>query len=172
MLTWKQAVQKVGQAKPHEMLAVATSLVAKISQTDAEQAVVRALMREAHAIERVAVRATEVSATSGTPGRTRVAFARISNEIKKSVGPILSELREGLHLEWTEELLGSRFTLRDGSSVTWGEATVAQHRDRVNIFMDNVAANMDGAARHNKAIRAIEEAGAVCLNDAIEGVAA
>jgi hypothetical protein len=57
-------------------------------------------------------------------------------------------------------------------SVTWGAATVAQHKERADMFMDNVAANMDGAARHNKAIRAIEEAGAKCLNEAVDGVAA
>jgi hypothetical protein len=171
-MTWKEAVGKVAKAKPHEMLAVAGKAALEVSEADRHQAVVRALMREAHVVERAEVRRTEVTATKGTPGRARAEFARISNEIKKSVGPILSQLREELRLEWTEELLESRFTLRDGLSVTWGAATVAQHKERADMFMDNVAANMDGAARHNKAIRAIEEAGAKCLNEAVDGVAA
>lgn len=167
-MTWKEAVQRVAKAEPSHMLAVATSLVEKIAKSDRDQAVVRTLMREAHIMERSEVRSTERSATRTTPGRSRTELARISNEIKKSVGPILVQLREDLRLEWTDDLLTSRFTLRDGSSVTWGEATVAQHKDRVDIFMDNVAANMDGAARHNKAIAAIEAAGVACLNDAVE----
>ena len=167
-MTWKEAVQKVAKAEPHQMLTVAGGLVVKIATPDKEQALVRALMREAHMVERVEVRAKELAAVRTTPGRTKAEVSQISNELKKRIGPVLEDWRKELRLEWRAELLASSFTLRNGASVTWGDATVAEHRERVDIFMGQVAAGVDGAARHNAAIRAIEAAGVSCLNEAIE----
>jgi len=73
--------------------------------------------------------------------------------------------KQALRMEWTRELLGAAFALRDGTIVTWGSATVAQHEDRIAMFTDNAVANIEGAARHQAAITELREKGLLCLNE-------
>lgn len=68
-------------------------------------------------------------------------------------------------LEWKEELLASRFTLSDGRSITWGEATEDQHQERIDMFLANAAANTEGAARHQKAIDDLHAHGVSTLRE-------
>jgi hypothetical protein len=72
-----------------------------------------------------------------------------------------------LKMEWTRELLQSAFALRDGSRVTWGAATIAEHRERIEIFVELADSNLKGAARHEAAITAIQRAGTTCLNEVV-----
>lgn len=83
----------------------------------------------------------------------------------------LDRYAEDLKVKWTDELLDTTFALRDGTTTTWGEATLEQHRQRKDIFMDNAHANMEGAARHEAAIRELESSGAPTLRE-LTGVAA
>lgn len=76
----------------------------------------------------------------------------------------IADWTEHIRMEWTQELLGSDFALRDGTRVTWGAATVAQHSERRAMFADNAKANLEGAARHQHAIQALTESGARSLN--------
>lgn len=94
-----------------------------------------------------------------------------AQRLSSNLRSILDAYTEEMRLEWTAELLGSEFALRDGTRVTWGEATVEQHSERVALFMDNAHANMEGAARHQKAIEALQSAKAPTLA-ALVGVAA
>lgn len=83
---------------------------------------------------------------------------------------VFEQYEADLKIQWTAELLASEFSLADGTRVTWGEATLAQHTARRDMFRDNAAANMEGAARHSAAIRELERSGADCLANV--GVAA
>lgn len=81
------------------------------------------------------------------------------------VGAITEQYASRLKIQWTEELLGSEFALPSGALVTWGEATVANHEARRDMFMANAQGNVEGAARHTAAIGALREAGASTLNE-------
>jgi hypothetical protein len=79
----------------------------------------------------------------------------------------LDRYTEEMRIQWTAELLDSTFTLTDGSSVRWGEATVEQHAERRQMFLNNAHANMEGAARHETAIRELTESGADSLREMV-----
>jgi hypothetical protein len=72
-----------------------------------------------------------------------------------------------LRMEWTEELLSSAFALPDGTLTTWGAATVADHEARRDMFTANAQANVEGAARHDAAIRELQDAGVSTLNELV-----
>lgn len=80
---------------------------------------------------------------------------------------IIDEYAEALKIEWTADLLASEFALPDGSRTTWGDASIAQHRARVEMFTSNAQANIEGAARHEKAIAELEAAGTPTLADLV-----
>lgn len=80
----------------------------------------------------------------------------------------LDRYTEDLKIEWTAELLSSSFALRDGTVVTWGEATADQHRERRKMFLTNAHVNMEGAARHEVAINELEKHGADRLIECVE----
>lgn len=79
----------------------------------------------------------------------------------------VDQFKSELKMEWTRELLASSFVLKSGERVTWGDATVAQHKERMAMFKEQARINMDGAERHKLAIQQIEEVGAKCLNEAV-----
>lgn len=79
----------------------------------------------------------------------------------------LDRYAEDLRVQWTSELLDSTFALRSGAVVTWGDATVEQHVERMDIFLKNAHANMEGAARHEIAIRELRESGAPSLREMV-----
>lgn len=65
-----------------------------------------------------------------------------------------------------EKLLKETFALGDGSSVTWGAATVADHVKRVQFLSTMVDGLRATAAKHQNAVATIEmTVGAKCLND-------
>lgn len=78
---------------------------------------------------------------------------------------LLEQYKETIRLELTEELLGSIFALGDGRRVTWGEATRAEHEQRIDMLAKNANANAAAAARHMAAVSMIEEAGVERLAD-------
>ena len=81
---------------------------------------------------------------------------------------MLNDYVSNLKIEWTTELLHSRFGLRDGTLVTWGQATIGQHQERHKMFSDNAIANIEGAARHQVAIDVLVKANKKCLNDYVQ----
>jgi len=82
---------------------------------------------------------------------------------------VLRELieRESEHvrLKTTRELLATMFALGDGTRTTWGAATVAQHRQRIESLTVNAAGIVETATRHRAAIRMIEDSGVKCLDE-------
>lgn len=83
---------------------------------------------------------------------------------------ILDDYAAALRVEWTSELLASEFAMPDGVRTTWGEATIDQHRERLAMFTANAQANIEGAARHQKAIDELSASGATSLRDLLAGV--
>lgn len=81
----------------------------------------------------------------------------------------LSRYVEDLRIQWTADLLDSTFSLSDGTMATWGEATVEQHEARRQMFLSNAHANLEGAARHELAVRELRESGAINLRDMVAG---
>lgn len=68
-------------------------------------------------------------------------------------------------MEWTQELLDSPFALGDGRTVTWGDATVDDHRQRVAMLVKHATGTVQSAARHEKAIDELQAAGANTLRE-------
>lgn len=80
---------------------------------------------------------------------------------------LLDEWKDHLRIEWTAELLESEISMPDGRRTTWGAASLDDHRKRKAMFESNAVANLEGAARHAKAIEDLESTGASCLNDVV-----
>lgn len=83
-----------------------------------------------------------------------------------TIGEAIDDMRSALRLELTAELLNSSFSLGDGRSVTWGRATVADHRLRAGLLATTAAGTLQTAALHEEAIAVIEAAGVTCLTEA------
>ena len=86
-------------------------------------------------------------------------------KLASDVDRILIDYVENLKIEWTQELLDATFALGDGTLVRWGSASAEHHRQRIEMFSANARANVEGAARHVKALEAMELAGAACLDE-------
>ena len=88
------------------------------------------------------------------------------------LGKALERYTEEMRIQWTADLLDSTFSLRDGSTVTWGDASVEQHEERRAMFIANAHVNMEGAARHELAIQQLREAGAPTLREMVSELSA
>lgn len=91
--------------------------------------------------------------------------ARHARRRHEAMARSIREFERELRLEWTNELLAAGFALPDGTTTTWGDATIDQHRSRLEMLTANAVANADAAARHMKAIDEIEAAGCSSLNE-------
>lgn len=95
------------------------------------------------------------------------ALAEVEARSYKRIEEAMRAFRDDLRLEWTQDLLAEQFALRDGTKVAWGEATVDQHQDRIDMFMSQAAAGIEGAARHQQALDDLTASGARSLNDLV-----
>lgn len=68
-------------------------------------------------------------------------------------------------------LVDQPIAAKDGTRVTWGEADVEFHRERIAMLNSGALAQLEAAARHECAIRTIEHFGVSCLNEALEKAA-
>lgn len=94
--------------------------------------------------------------------------ARSMQMFRGALGRTLDRYAEDLRVTWTAELLDSTFALGDGRLVTWGDATVEQHAERRQMFLNNAHANLEGAARHELALRELRESGKASLREMVE----
>lgn len=180
-LTWADAVRVVADATAG-MERVACEALALIPRDEWEPILIAQLVSDARAAQREAALRAERNAERKhrrTTGREwaqarQQHWARQKTELglpqSASTEDVLSASIEAfkaeIRIEWTEELLGSKFALGDGRKVAWGEATVHQHKERLRIFRDHAKTNLEGAARHQAAIDTLKETGAACLNEA------
>jgi hypothetical protein len=82
----------------------------------------------------------------------------------EQIDEAIESFRASMRLELTAELLASEFSLGDGSSVTWGAATVEQHSQRVASLTRHAVGTAETAARHSAAIALCEENGVQSLD--------
>lgn len=85
-------------------------------------------------------------------------------EVNAAIDELKVHLRDEIVMEWTTELLESAITLSDGTVTTWGEASVLDHNDRIEMFDKNTKANLEGAVRHEYAVKVLVESGQPSLN--------
>lgn len=93
------------------------------------------------------------------------AWDRIMKGVQDDIEDKAIKLAEQMVVEWTADLLASTFALRDGTRVTWADATQQQHRDRIEMLVKQAAGTVETAALHEKALREIAEAGVKRLGD-------
>jgi hypothetical protein len=75
----------------------------------------------------------------------------------------VTDLSAKIRFEVTAELLDSVFATGDGSVVTWREASVEQHEQRIEMLTKMAAGTAETAAMHARAIEMIKESGAATL---------
>lgn len=98
-------------------------------------------------------------------------YLKQQDDAWNAIQSAFDELKDRWRVDWTAELLDAQFNMPDGTTVTWGTATLEQHEARVEMFRVNAVANLEGAARHQQAIEDIKRAGVSTLHHLV-GVAA
>ncbi|MFC5930912.1 hypothetical protein D6T64_12020 [Cryobacterium melibiosiphilum] len=89
-------------------------------------------------------------------------------ESDKGLTAIIGTFMREVRTQWTAELLESKFALGDGTETRWGEATREDHAYRIGMHKRNAVAGIEGAARHQQAIEAIDAAGCRTLNESLK----
>jgi hypothetical protein len=64
-------------------------------------------------------------------------------------------------------LVGQRFKLGDGSEISWGQATIPQHEQRVAVLESMMRGLQDTIARHRAVIEFLRARGASCLDEVV-----
>jgi hypothetical protein len=100
-----------------------------------------------------------------------VTDAEIDKRFWDGVNRAVDIFTKSLRAQITAELLGESFTVEDGSTVTWGDATAVQHREASMRHQLNAAEHLETASRHQVAIDMLNEAGAACLNECVASAA-
>lgn len=93
------------------------------------------------------------------------AWERIMQGIQDDIEDKAIRLAEQMVVEWSADLLASTFALRDGTKVTWADATQQQHRDRIEMLVKQAAGTVETAALHEKALQEMGQAGVSRLGD-------
>ena len=83
--------------------------------------------------------------------------------IYEKVASVIEQYIEEIKLELTDELLEETFARGDGTQVKWGEATIEEHRVRARRLRRLAAGNAEAAARHELAIKMLEDSENVTL---------
>lgn len=95
-----------------------------------------------------------------------------SELVFKRMERAIEEYGQSIRLQVTSELLNTIFALGDGTKTTWGDATVEQHRIRIQMLTSHAAGTIETAGRHDAAIRMIQGAGVSSLNETVRIVSA
>lgn len=94
---------------------------------------------------------------------SEMAFA--SWKVNRAFDQLVNSVRTETVLELTRELLSSQFSLGDGKSVLWGEATVDDHLNRIHLLLAQATGNVETSNRHKAAIYILQKHGVTKLND-------
>lgn len=81
----------------------------------------------------------------------QVREAEMVKEHWSHVNDVMNKFKEDLRAEWTEELLNSTFQV-NGKTVSWGLATVEDHKARIESLLTHAQGTIETAAMHQKAI--------------------
>jgi hypothetical protein len=80
-------------------------------------------------------------------------------QLIKALTPALGRMAAQIRFEVTAELLDTVFATGDGTRVSWRDATVAQHEERIEMLSKMIAGTAETAAMHMRAIEMIKDAG-------------
>lgn len=154
----------------------ARAVLQRLPDDERDEIMLGLIEAEISELRRAAVRETEVrSAPIATRSNSETAAERQERYRREdffaeeaqyaSLGALMADYKSAVRLEITVELLRSTFALADGRTVTWGNATLADHRARTEMIGKQVAGSLETIARHNEAIRMIKKAKASRLAD-------
>lgn len=101
---------------------------------------------------------TELFRQDFVPGYTR-------DQHWAEVSKLVNDFANKIRFDITAELLDSIFSTGDGTRVTWREATVAQHQERIDSLSKHIAGTAETAAMHQRAVQMIESAGVQTLGE-------
>ena len=167
-MKWIDAVRLVAQAPDDAIQDAAGKALDRIPQEEYRHLLIAELIADARRHQRTNTLRAERRAESpkrGMSGEEWRAWGQARREPGKAVSAlpshassrdllvatIATKARE-FQMEWTDELLRSKFTLADGTRVAHGVATVPQHRERIGMFTEQAMISTHGAARHQRAI--------------------
>lgn len=140
---------------------VALRAISSLGDMAARLIAIELLAREVAQIRRGEVRVIERAATS-----VAVVRATTRAEARRERVEALTSVVIGVRLDLSRRFLASTFVV-NGERVTWGQATVAQHATRIDRLATQAAGLQDTVARHQEAIRLIEERHARSLADLV-----
>jgi hypothetical protein len=121
-----------------------------------------------------ASRLVERAKTEATSERKHAERQAKSDEtqrrLRADMEAAIAQWKQDVIIEWSTELLSSTFMV-EGQSVSWGDATVAQHEARAESLTKQAVGTVETAAMHMKAVERLRAAAVQTLND-VEKVAA
>ncbi len=79
--------------------------------------------------------------------------------LAQRISRIVDDYAETLRLELTIELLDTVFATGDGTRVSWRDATVDQHEERITVLGEMISGTTETAAMHVAAVKMIRQAG-------------
>jgi len=82
---------------------------------------------------------------------------------RNKIAGILDDFRAAIRFEVTAELLDTVFATGDGTRVSWRDATVLQHEERIEMLSKMMAGTAETAAMHMRAVEMIKDAGVESL---------
>jgi len=156
---------------------IAKMIVDELAKDDLKKLATRQVELIVEHHQRRLVRKAEMAASISSTSTTREdlrAIARaeedarieaLREELAPQIRAAVSRYREAIVMQWTQELLDSRFALGDGRRPTWGEATTEEHECRIQLLLRSTHGGLMAIARHEAALSVMRKAGVRCLNE-------
>jgi hypothetical protein len=142
---------------------VRAALLEASHQQSREQILFALIEREMWNVIRDDMHYVENRELRNIPHKPLPTFEEIGAQLKRNI----DNYRNAVRLEITEELLSGYFALGDGRRVTWGDATLDDHAQRVNQLMSHAQGTVETAVRHQAAIEMIRDAGVHTLREVV-----
>lgn len=95
----------------------------------------------------------------------RRAAAEAARQEQERHEAFVARIKSEARMEWTAELLASTFAVGDGTRVTWADATVNQHEQRIALLARGIGGSIDTMKRHEAAVADILAAAAHTLGE-------
>lgn len=96
-------------------------------------------------------------------GRERIAFGALQVVAPSGAAP--APVAAASRIEALRKLHGDRISLGDGTSVTWGAATIEQHRDRLAMLRKQHTGLTVTITQHETAVALLRKHKARCLDE-------
>lgn len=87
--------------------------------------------------------------------------------VEAAVETMLTGMAESIRFEVTAELLDTVFATGDGTRVSWRDATVLQHQERIEHLTKMITGTAETAAMHLRAVEMIKDAGVESLGQVV-----